>query len=295
MTSLYAHDRDVRLFIKRLELSAQSQSIARERHLDTAITKSQRRRRRRRILLSPLSLLKTMFYDPIILMDRNSLIATYSIDTQEHHDFFIVTISRLFYYCGSSVQTFFLYFLHDIIHVKDDPEAAVSALAVVSQISGALICYPVGQLSDQYFGGRRSIFVYISCLGLASITFSMIWAKTMNHMMILCFLLGAANGSYLTMETSLAIDTLPKKMNDGPSGGNAQLLGIWGIASFLGSALGPMIGGPLLYLFGNSEIDSEQDYSIEGYALILSLSALYFLLSAVALQWVRVADRKSVV
>ena len=92
------------------------------------------------------------------------------------------------------------------------------------------------------------------------------------------------------METSLAIDTLPKKMNDGPSGGNAQLLGIWGIASFLGSALGPMIGGPLLYLFGNSEIDSEQDYSIEGYALVLSLSALYFLLSAVALQWVRVAS-----
>jgi hypothetical protein len=108
------------------------------------MTRSQRRRRRRRLLLGPLSLLKTMIYDPIKMMDRSTLLATYTIDIQEHHDFFVVTLSRLFYYCGSSVQTFFLYFLHDIIRVRDDPESAVAALAIVSQISGALFCYPVG-------------------------------------------------------------------------------------------------------------------------------------------------------
>jgi len=89
------------------------------------------------------------------------------------------------------------------------------------------------------------------------------------------------------METSLAIDTLPKKYDDGPSGGNAQLLGIWGVAAFLGAAVGPMIGGPLLYLFGSSGTTDGQDYTIHGYTVLLSLSALYFLLSAISLRWVK--------
>ena len=89
------------------------------------------------------------------------------------------------------------------------------------------------------------------------------------------------------METSLAIDTLPKKYDDGPSGGNAQLLGIWGVAAFLGSAVGPMIGGPLLYLFGSSGTIDGQDYTIHGYKVILSLSAVYFLMSAISLRWVK--------
>ena len=96
-------------------------------------------------------------------------------------------------------------------------------------------------------------------------------------------------GGYLTMETSLAIDTLPKGYDDGPSGGNAQLLGIWGVAAFLGSAIGPMIGGPLLYLFGSSGTVDGQDYTIHGYTIILSLSAAYYLLSAICLIWLKKA------
>jgi MFS family permease len=88
------------------------------------------------------------------------------------------------------------------------------------------------------------------------------------------------------METSLAIDTLPKDYDDGPSGGNAQLLGIWGVAAFLGSAIGPMIGGPLLYFFGSSGILG-QDYTIQGYAIILSLSTAYFILSAISLRRIK--------
>mmetsp|Transcript_52189 Transcript_52189/g.53166 ORF Transcript_52189/g.53166 Transcript_52189/m.53166 type:complete len:553 (-) Transcript_52189:120-1778(-) len=293
LTGLYAHDRDVRLFVERLETSEIRHSAARESHdlnNNPQLTKSQRRQRRRRILLSPFSLLKTMIYDPIKIMDRNTLLATYTIDIQEHHDFFCVTVSRLFYYCGASVQTFFLYFLHDVIRVRDDPESALATMAIVSQIAGALFCYPVGQFSDQFCDGRRKPFVYISCILLGGITSSIIFARTMDQMAILCFLMGAANGSYLTMETSLAIDALPKDYDDGPSGGNAQLLGIWGVAAFLGSALGPMIGGPLLYLYGSSGVENGQDYTVEGYTVILSLSAVYYLLSALSLRWVKKAN-----
>ena len=158
-------------------------------------------------------------------MDWETFLASYSIDIGNNHDFFVVTISRLAYYCGVSVQTFFLYFLHDIIHVRKDPEGAVAYLAILGQVSAVFTCYPVGLASDRLLGGRRKPFVYLACAILGSITVTMTFATTMHQMIILCMILGGANGMYLTMETSLAVDTLPEDYEDGPSGGHAQLLG----------------------------------------------------------------------
>lgn len=277
LTGIHAHDRDAKLNAKR------GMIVARQ---------AGERRSKRRIMLGPYFLLKTMLYDPVRRLDRRSLLATYSIDSVRHHDFYVVTISRLCYYCGGSVQTFFLYFLHDIVRVQDDAESSVAYLAVLGQISGALICYPIGLASDRIFDGRRKPFVYFACAILGGVTFAMIFANTMHDMVILCLIFGAGNGIYLTMETSLAVDTLPEDYDDGPSGGHAQLLGIWGVAAFLGSALGPMIGGPLLYIFGQPTSNSHdnQTYSSQGYTVILGLSTFYFFLAAVSLRWVKKRD-----
>ena len=52
-----------------------------------------------------------------------------------------------------------------------------------------------------------------------------------------------------------------------------------------------MIGGPLLYVFGHQEgaADNGEDlpYLLEGYAVVLCLSTVYFSLSAISLRWVR--------
>lgn len=104
-----------------------------------------------------------LFYEPIMNKTRSEMISSYWIDTTEHRDFFIVTISRFFYYMGISGQTFFLYFIHDMLRQSvrtEDPEGAVALLAIVAQSAGAITCYPVGILSDQYFHGRRKPFVY---------------------------------------------------------------------------------------------------------------------------------------
>lgn len=206
LTGSYAHDRDAELNAERIRM-----------HPDTNGP--------RRGILTPWLLLRTMLYDPIRELELKTLFTAYSIDRTKYHDFFVVTVSRLCYYCGISVQTFFLYFLHDIIHVKEDPEVAVAYLAILAQISGAFLCYPIGVASDRLFRGRRKPFVYLACAMLGGLTVTMIFATTMHQMTILCLILGAANGIYLTMETSLAVDTLPIDYDDGPSGGNAQLLG----------------------------------------------------------------------
>jgi MFS family permease len=251
-----------------------------------------------------------MIYDPIKAMEYETFTAAYTVDPKTHHDFFVVTISRTFYYMGISVQTFFLYFVHDVIHVYDRPEAAVAILAIVGQCAGAVTCYPVGWLSDQYMGGRRKPFVYMACAILIAANLGMLWCTTLHQMMIVCTFLGAANGMYLTMDTSLAVDTLPdhnKTTNnnsnhnmdsDDKEGeeGSAQLLGIWGVAGFVGSALGPLLGGPLLHVFGstsgiispnNATAEDHADYSIRGYCVLLSISAFYFALSATILFFVK--------
>lgn len=277
---------------------------ATKRAMKRAVQKAQQ------IVITP-TIIGHSLLEPFRKFTPSVILSCYTIDTTKHHDFFIVTLSRLFYYCGMSVQTFFLYFLHDIIHVRRNPEAAVAILAIVGQCSAALTCYPVGTISDHWLNGRRTPFVYASCVILAITTMLIIFATTFEHMLVLCLVLGAANGAYLTAETSLAVDSLSDESDPEDDCGSAQLLGVWGVAAFLGSALGPLIGGPLLCTFGalpvqplnnstkmtsvalversGDDIDSD-DYSLTGYAVVVSLSAFYFLCSAITLRFLNSKD-----
>lgn len=273
-----------------------------------------------------------LLYEPIMNKTRSEMLSAYWIDITEHRDFFIVTISRFFYYMGISSQTFFLYFIHDVLKQSirtQNPEAAVALLAIVAQSAGALTCYPVGVLSDQYFNGRRKPFVYISCIMLSIGNIALLLCKTLSQMIGVCILLGASNGIYLTMDTSLAVDTLDLNkieirshtddkedttntttkciVNDH---GAAQLLGIWGVFGFIGSALGPLIGGTALLVLGRTGGGGGRDdnmtkdkqgslglvtvgeetspfYTIQGYEALFSLSAFYFFCSALSLGFVK--------
>lgn len=90
LTAIHAHDRDALLNAKRGAI---------------IVRREGERRSARRMLLGPWLLLKTMLYDPVTRLDSKSLSATYSIDIKENYDFFVVTVSRLCYYCGVSIQT----------------------------------------------------------------------------------------------------------------------------------------------------------------------------------------------
>jgi MFS family permease len=245
-------------------------------------------------VLTPAVILDSMFRS----MSWATFFSCYTIDTVKYYDFYIVSISRLFYYCGMSVQTFFLYFVHDIIHIRTNPQAAVATLAILGQFSATLTTYPAGVISDRFLGGRRTPFVYVSCAVLSIATLTLIFATTFHQMVVVCVILGAANGVYLTMDTSLAVDTLPKDFGENDSG-SGQLLGFWGVTSFVGSALGPMIGGPLLYFFGSTSSSKSADtddslpdeYSLRGYVVVLSLSAFYFACSALTLRLIKDHDK----
>ena len=167
------------------------------------------------------------------------------------------------------------YYLRDIIQIEN-PEGAESTLAILSQACGAFATVPVGILSDNLGNGRKP-YVFISCAILSATNFALLYIRQFKYVMIIASIAGFANGAYLTMDTSLAMDTLPNSEE------SARMLGVWGVAMFIGSALGPMIGGPLLYFTSGSD----DLYSFVGYAILFTLSSIYFGLSAGMLTYVR--------
>lgn len=190
------------------------------------------------------------------------LFLSYRISPQRHGDFFYVTLSRTFYYMGISVQSFFLFYIHDILRhhsslARESPQTIVSGLALLVQFSGVLTSYPAGYISDNYFYGERKPLIYWSCFFLSLGTFSLIFLRYLKSLEWICVVIGLANGGYLTMETSLAVDSLEnmkkkykqidlakqlqheehdpmKNKVEDKKEGAAQMLGIWGVASFVG-------------------------------------------------------------
>lgn len=234
-----------------------------------------------------------LLYEPLLKKTQSEILSAFWIDISKHRDFFVVTISRFFYYMGISTQTFFLYFIHDELAQTQqtaNPEAAVALLAIIGQTAGAITCYPVGIISDQYFDSRRKPFVYLACICLGLGNLALVYCTDLTHMMMVVFLLGAANGMYLTMDNSLAVDTLDDDDDEGSTGNSkihAQLLGVWGVFGFVGSATGPLIGGLVLTFVGRQDTSPDQFYSFEGYRCLFSLTAVYFLLSSVSLAFVK--------
>ena len=240
-----------------------------------------------------------IIYEPITNMTQDEILASFWIDVSKYRDFFIVTISRFFYYMAISSQSFYLYFIHDALKKSqetENPISAVALLAILGQIAGAVTCYPAGIISDYYFNGRRKPFVYCACLFLGLCNIALTFCDDFQQVVLLSLFAGASNGMYLTMDTALAVDTLEHD-DDGKEGTDehrdihrhkdaAQLLGVWGVFGFIGSALGPMTGALVLLTVGN-DAPSGHFYSLNGYDTLFTLTAFYYACSASSLAFVR--------
>lgn len=205
------------------------------------------------------------------------IVDSYYIDPRKHADFTFVFWSRTFYYCGVSVQTFFKYYLKDVIGVED-AEACIVRIAVVGQLTAAITAIPSGLISDR-IGKMRKPFVYGSCAVLALGNLANCFVRNETDVIIVCAIMGAANGVYLAMDAALALDTLPSVDEA------ARFMGVWGIGCFVGGALGPMVGGPMLSLAGQNPAKLDA-YNYIGYAAVLGFASVCFVASGVILYFV---------
>lgn len=158
----------------------------------------------------------------------------------------------------------------------DDPKRSASLLAMISQLSAALVATPSGHLSDRY--GRKPL-VYTSCAIMAAVYLSFALSPRIDYVLALGVGYGVGNGMFLSVDYALACDTLPSNESA------AQSLGVWGVSAFLGSTLGPLIAAPLLAYFGWTA--SPDHYSAMGYMALNVAGAIYVCLAALFLAFVR--------
>ena len=106
--------------------------------------------------------------------------------------------------------------------------------------------------------------------------------------MALGFVWGVCNGCFVAVDFAIAIDTLPDKHQA------AKFLGVWGVSAFVGTTLGPITGGLLLYFFGQIEDGLgggghmaageslvSYRYSKYGYIAVMAMGAVWNVLSCV--------------
>lgn len=217
--------------------------------------------------------------------------ASYVIDKSTHHDFYWVFVIRTLYYMGVSVQAFILFFVRDVTHV-DDPGLYTALIAILGQVSAACVALPAGRLSDTI---GRKILVRLSCIIMGTVyMLFLLLGDTVPGVLSLAFAYGFGNGVFIAVDYALAVDTLPDKKNA------ARDMGIWGVASFLGTTFGPLVMGPALYVFGDpykldlsrfegqdNYIGGEYGYRYSGYVWIMSLATVWLLLVLVLLEKIK--------
>eukprot|EP00659_Diplonema_papillatum_P018090 gene18090-27860_t len=189
---------------------------------------------------------------PCRLPSLREVARSYTIDTSANYDFFWVFVSRTFFYAAVSCQAFMLFYIKDVVGTKDDALAReqMSTIALIGQFTACLVAFPVGGFSDTQSISRKSM-IYFACAVMACVYVMFISApvffnrpKVLLAVYATAAVYGVGNGCYLAVDYALALDVLPSKSTSG------QDLGVWGIAAFLGSSIGPVMWGAVLKLAG---------------------------------------------
>ena len=189
-----------------------------------------------------------------------TLYKSFRINVRANGDFIWFLVSRLFILMAfTTLQTFALYFLRDVVGVTS-PASATAQFSIVAVAGMLAVVYPAGRLSDRV--GRRPIAMTAGLLGALGIAF--IFLFQVNYMLIiLCAgLVGISFGAFMSTNWALATDLLPK-------GEEARYLGLTNLATAGGAALARLIG-PVIDYFNAYHPGM-------GYSVMLLACFIYFL------------------
>jgi len=199
-----------------------------------------------------------------------TIFKSFKIKVKAHRDFIWFIISRLFIMMAfTTLQTFALYFLMDVVGVPD-PATATARFSIVAIAGMLVVAYPAGRLSDRV--GRRPIALAAGLLGALAIAFIFLSGQNFTFIMLSGGLVGIAFGAFMSSNWALATDLVPK-------GEEARYLGLTNLATAGGAALARLIG-PLID-FGNS-------YSPNlGYSIMFLACFIYFIVGSLLLLKIR--------
>ncbi len=199
----------------------------------------------------------------------------------EYPDFRWVWITRGLMMLGFySMSPYILYYLRDVIHVKNPADTAGMVLGII--LLGATVSGVVGgTLSDRT--GRKPI-VYGSSIIIGVTSLAFIFCKNLEQATVVGIFFGLGYGAYISVDWALGTDVLPIQQDAGKD------MGIWHVAMILPQQIGALLAGEVLQLFaipGTHTKDSPGLYAWGGYAVIFSFSAVCFLVGGYLLRFIK--------
>merc|ERR1719313_251143 len=201
---------------------------------------------------------------------------SYLIDLGQDMDFFWVCAGRLFYYMSTSASVFLYYYIRDMMDTPSDADTRqkLGQLTLGAQLMGLLFSIPASRASDHL--GRKKV-IYIACAFMIATYALFIAAPKAGESkwtigLIAGALYGAGNSAYLSVDYALALDCMPVSKT------KAEAFGLWGVAGFVGSTVGPVIGGTLLALStdpfrtaGVPGLSGAESYGYQGYVTLMAI------------------------
>ncbi|GAA4490435.1 MFS transporter [Microbacterium panaciterrae] len=161
-------------------------------------------------------------------------------------DYRWVWIGKVAMMCGYSITTAFSFFMLQSYVQPALSAAQATALAPVMGLVGIpgtiLAISVVGKWSDKV--GRRKPFVFWSSILLGASLLIPLFSPTIPALIVQGVLAGTAFGAYMVVDQALFIDVIEDKRNAGRD------LGMSSLGGNLGQALGPVLAGQLVALFG---------------------------------------------
>lgn len=209
-------------------------------------------------------------WEPI---SASEIMSTFLLDPVKDADFMWICIGRMFYYVSSSNASFQLYYIRDMLHIDDSREqrACLATLLVTIMTIGAIVAFASSSALGRY--SRKTVIYYSCCIMMLCFFILMIAPMVGENgswtLVLLAGVVGGfGNAGYLSVDYALALDCLPTGKT------TAEAFGLWGVAGFLGSTLGPVIVGYVLSLSAvesGSPASSAEKYSYPGYAASMVL------------------------
>ncbi len=199
-----------------------------------------------------------------------TLYKSFRINVKANRDFIWFLASRLLILMAfTTLQTFALYFLKDVVGVAN-PASATAKFSIVAVAGMLAVVYPAGRLSDRV--GRRPIAIASGLLGALGIVLIFLFQHSYILIMFSGGLVGISFGAFMSSNWALATDLVPKNEE-------ARYLGLTNLATAGGAALARLIG-PVIDFFNA--------YSPGlGYSVMLLACFVYFLAGSLLLLKIR--------
>jgi Na+/melibiose symporter-like transporter len=199
-----------------------------------------------------------------------TLYKSFKINVRANRDFVWFLISRLLVLMAfTTLQTFALYFLRDVVGVVN-PASATAKFSIVAVAGMLAVVYPAGRLSDRV--GRRPVIVASGLLGALGIALIFLLQHSYILVMFCGGLVGISFGAFMSSNWALATDLVGK-------GEEARYLGLTNLATAGGAALARLIG-PVIDFF-NAYTPGL------GYSVMLGACFIYFLTGSALLMKIK--------